>query len=399
MAGMLRSFRATGNVLTLSCALACASAPLSLQAQKRGGGNNPAPEYPYSIEKIQTPSNSRMGRVVNLDDSGILVGWSFFAVRNPDGGWQELMIACAWDSVGGAAQILPPLSGDSRSQAFASGPFIVGRSGGTPDGNRAVWWWNTSSGFEPRDWNAQAPLDLGLILKSAEAISPDGQYIAFSAGYPGSPGHIGTHTVLARITMDSAGTPTLDNLHIVEDAYPSAIHHVNGVVRLVGAGWANSNQAFYWLTTPDLSSPCQIRSDTGNKKPLAVNGSGIIAGYRADDSPAIATLWSEAKLLEDPASWDNEAVVNLGTLGGASSSAYSINESNQVVGTATTGGKSSESRAVVFRDGIVEDLNTLAPVGKLVLRSALAINNNGQILAEAEEGRFTRHFVLLTPAP
>ena len=77
--------------------------------------------------------------------------------------------------------------------------------------------------------------------------------------------------------------------------------------------------------------------------------------------------------------WKNGTVRDLGTLAGdTSSSASAINNRGLIVGY-------SNSRAVVWRDGTVTDLNSLLPANSgWELVSAKAINNRGEIVGYGE---------------
>jgi probable HAF family extracellular repeat protein len=109
----------------------------------------------------------------------------------------------------------------------------------------------------------------------------------------------------------------------------------------------------------------------------AVNDSGAMVGsFWAPNSQGGATV--HAFLYQDG------HMVDLGALLGTSSSvALGINSLNQVVGTYTSAPDSN--RAFLYQNGTMSDLNTLIPVSAgLSLTQAVAINNNGQILAEGD---------------
>ena len=82
-------------------------------------------------------------------------------------------------------------------------------------------------------------------------------------------------------------------------------------------------------------------------------------------------------------------MVDLGTLGGRDSKATDINESGQVVGSASLADKSRH--AFVYRGGKLDDLGTL-PGG--TFSAAYAINNNGLIAGAAETSTHLVHAVI-----
>lgn len=69
-------------------------------------------------------------------------------------------------------------------------------------------------------------------------------------------------------------------------------------------------------------------------------------------------------------------MTDLGTLGGAYSSATSINDNGQIVGQSTTASDAGNPRAFLYSGGRMTDLGTLGGI----YSSANAINNSGQIV-------------------
>lgn len=80
----------------------------------------------------------------------------------------------------------------------------------------------------------------------------------------------------------------------------------------------------------------------------------------------------------------NGVVTNLGTLGGTTSGADGLNDLNEVVGWAATGGRSSTSHAYVWRNGVMQDLHAATPSrGDFKeLTIARRITNSGRIAGE-----------------
>jgi probable HAF family extracellular repeat protein len=148
--------------------------------------------------------------------------------------------------------------------------------------------------------------------------------------------------------------------------------------------------------------------------PRAINADGQIAGYSGDGTTgrSRAVLVSSGGIVDLGASGDSKAtalnnrgdavgyaywpyaywprqallftggqVVLLPSLGGESA-AYGINDANQIVGESQT---SSETRAFLHMNGETTDLNELVVSGLAgtILRSAVAINASGQIVANS----------------
>jgi probable HAF family extracellular repeat protein len=168
---------------------------------------------------------------------------------------------------------------------------------------------------------------------------------------------------------------------------------------------------------PDLAGPATTCCNGPDSRPVAINNNNQIAGDSADNNTNThAVIWS------------NGTLTDLGTLGGLTSFAYGINNLGQVVGTSMitnstagaflySGGKmtdlgqfgqdtqpaaindhdvivgGSSVGAWVWRNGVFQNLNNLTPPGSaVVLNTATAINNNGQIVAIGNGDTF-----LLTP--
>jgi len=95
--------------------------------------------------------------------------------------------------------------------------------------------------------------------------------------------------------------------------------------------------------------------------------------------------------------WDGGACTDLGTLGGAYSRGYSINEAGQIVGDSTTWG--GEEHAFLRQNGVTCDLNNLVPAEfDWVLYRAQDINDSGEILVKGTREGEVAAF-LLTPVP
>jgi len=119
----------------------------------------------------------------------------------------------------------------------------------------------------------------------------------------------------------------------------------------------------------------------------AVNNKGDIIGHSA----------SGAFLL------NGDGLVSLNNILGNSYYALSLNDSDQVVGWSHDSGAASDQHqntGWLYDDGATINLNTVIPTGTgLWIDQAEAINNNGQILAIADDGHNNDYELLLTPVP
>jgi probable HAF family extracellular repeat protein len=103
-----------------------------------------------------------------------------------------------------------------------------------------------------------------------------------------------------------------------------------------------------------------------------------------------------------PNSAINPATDDLGTLDGYPDSyARDINDSGQVVGYATMmQPDESCTRAFLYTDGVMTDLNDLIPTGSgWELQEADDINDCGQIVGRGVNANGDTHAFLLTPVP
>jgi len=92
--------------------------------------------------------------------------------------------------------------------------------------------------------------------------------------------------------------------------------------------------------------------------------------------------------------WANGQTTDLGTLGGTTSAASSINDLGVVVGTSAIA--DGTGHAFVWQNGKMKDLNSLVNLSGWVLASAAAVNKDGQIVCYGIQGS-SGHAFLLTP--
>ena len=94
--------------------------------------------------------------------------------------------------------------------------------------------------------------------------------------------------------------------------------------------------------------------------------------------------------------YSNGSMIDLGTLGGASSEGRALNEGGDVVGSAENA--AGQPRAFLWRNGQMFDLNTTLPAGSpWVLESAASVSDGGQIVGYGTLNGRRRAFLLTPP--
>ena len=123
-------------------------------------------------------------------------------------------------------------------------------------------------------------------------------------------------------------------------------------------------------TMRDLGS---LIGPQGNSYGGKLNASGQVVGFSEAPNGTHAFLYSAG------------VMTDLGTLGGGLSYAYGINANSQVIGSSSAGTSDPYTRAFIYTDGAMYDLNHLviAGLGGAMLTTADAINDNGQIIAHS----------------
>jgi probable HAF family extracellular repeat protein len=136
----------------------------------------------------------------------------------------------------------------------------------------------------------------------------------------------------------------------------------------------------------------------------AMNAHGDVVGYSGTQSlsnPSDPNQVNHAFLVPF-----GGKMIDLGVLPGTTqSAALGINDQGQVVGISGTGylplgvaTNLTSSHAFLYQNGVMTDLNTLVPISGITLTAALAINNQGQILADGVDSKGDLEQFLLTPA-
>jgi probable HAF family extracellular repeat protein len=276
-------------------------------------------------------------------------------------GWLDLNIGPnqhqAFLSDGGAMSYLtPPGSYQSEAVAISEGGLVVGwrSTFGVPI---QVFTWQKAAGYQ----DVLLPIEL-----FPTAINDAGQFTGYgdSRAFFYTPG-VGLQEIGAEFGDNNAAFGINHQGHAV------------GTVTRVGV----SSNAFLFrddqITILDPNNIGGVAYD--------VNDQDQVVGT----SDGRAFFWNEGVGLLD-----------LGTLGGAGSIAYSLNEHGTAVGSANIAGPLIVDHAFIWNSEFgMRDLNSLIPPGSgWDLRIANGINNSGQIVGWGLRDTQVRGF-LLTPVP
>jgi probable HAF family extracellular repeat protein len=126
-----------------------------------------------------------------------------------------------------------------------------------------------------------------------------------------------------------------------------------------------------------------------NAAAIGINDGGNAVGFASlsGDQYVHAALWKQGTMID------------LGTVDGdPCSNAYSLNANDQVVGVSVPGCDFNQTRAVLWEDGSIADLNTLIPPDSpLYLTTPETINDRGEIAGVGLDSSGNQHAFLLIP--
>lgn len=281
------------------------------------------------------------------------------------------------------------MAGDWRTRAFITGPDGVGmRDLGSLGGdyirpvainNSGQVVGETYVGFDSRAFitgpDGRGMRDLGTPAGSssgAEDINDAGQAVGWSyfrSEYP--------FRGKAFITgPDGTGMRDL--------GYSTTARGINNAGQVVG--WTGSEVDFHaFITGPNGVGMRDLhRSSWSESFATDINNAGRVVGYYATSAgdPFDPLARTYGAFITGP---DGMGMRGLGTLGGDYTAASAINDAGQVVGTSHVVKNDYDSRRAFVTglngEGMV-NLNSLLDLPKgVILTSATAINNNGQVIA------------------
>jgi probable HAF family extracellular repeat protein len=307
------------------------------------------------------------------------------AMTNQSGGEFH---AYRYDNANGTFLDLGTLGGD-RALAFginATGQ-VVGRSLTTTEKHRAFVW--TPGGTDGVPGNPQM-IDLGTLANGdyseANAINASGQVVGYSA--------TSTNPILNRNHAFLYANGAMRDLGGMGAAFPNSFAYaINSVGNVAGEVY-NIN---FSISKGFFYDGAQLR-DIGNlggmsTSAVAINDSDHIVGW----SEVVA---GPETIVDHAFLYDGQSMRDLGTLGGNFSYALGINNLDAVVGIASVDPDDKVNHAFLYDAGMMHDLNALSDVSAAgwVLEEARAINDSGQIIGVGNKGG-QPHGFLLTPLP
>ena len=292
----------------------------------------------------------------DVNSAGQVVGYSYIA----DGSERAFL----WQSgVMTDLGTLPGYTQGSRAEGINSAGQVVGTS--------------SNGGFYVHAflWQSGTMTDLGSLLSG----NYNGAYDINDAGQiVGEASTLGDTAGYAFLRQPDG---TVINLGTLPGYVGSTAFSINSAGQVVGVAWTASHagRAFLWQggVMTDLGT---LPGYTSNSYAYDINTAGQVVGYASNASGTTrAFLWQSGS-----------GMTNLGTLGGADSAAYGINDTGQIVGSSGILGGPITHAFFRSTDGTMTDLGVLAGYTS----SAQAINNALQIVGASTSSEGPSHAFL-----
>lgn len=264
---------------------------------------------------------------------------------------------------GSAAQNLSTLGG-SAGMAF-----------GVNNAGQAVGWSNLSGNatWHATLWNnTTTATDLGTLggnNSEAFAINSAGNVVGWSHNAAGT----------SRATLWS-GSNIID-LGAVDGSTESEAYGINASNQIVGLSIIGATR---YATSWSYDGSNVSVTNLGVGEAYAINDSGTTVGVSGDSAVY----------------WNGSSMTTLSSLGGTSSNAYDINNAGLIVGNSRDA--SGDYHGVLWSSGSIFDLTALLDQSLIdagwLITDAFSINENGSILAYAEDSAGDARTVLLFSA-
>jgi probable HAF family extracellular repeat protein len=337
-----------------------------------------------------------------ISANGLIAGTSENGQTDPlfPGGFPENH-AVLWQQ--GTILDLGTLEGGYQSEANAvnSAGQVVGSALNTiPDANSMAaanfWYFDVPYGYQQRAflWDKHSGMqDLGTLSGGTDAgallINERGQVAGFSytSSAPGACGGGFALTTGAFIWDKNNGMRNLGGFGGT-CTIPTNLNNEGQIVGSSNLTGDQTSAAFLW----ENGSIHKLRGSLGGDftGAFALNDQGQAVGFGSlrGDGTFHATLWESVKRITD-----------LGVVGAdACSYSAAINDKMQVVGVSSPGCDFDISRAFLWEDGSIFDLNSLVPpASALYLQLTNAINDSGEIAGTGVDANGNEHAFLLIP--
>jgi len=348
----------------------------------------------YQLKVVNPPPGWSITPVFpKLGDLGHVAGLCYAKIGK---GKNQTIVnqAFLWDDDGITIYELPALSGEPYGLplAMSDAGVVVGYSGD----NAILWMKGVDGSYDVIDLNELLPLDFGWHLGRANAISPDGRFVAVSATRP-------EESLNGKVLLEIDSSGSLVSAALVGYGVGNqwtgivgigALRVDDGVLKMtgnVGTGyaylWAGPASPFVFESGAFFNlHPANLPSGTHG---VAINAFNQVAG----EYSSRAVYWDEYGQMADL--FNGQELIEARTFG--------INEDGFVVGSVLGSPAPNQSRHFAFRwhptTGPEYLTNLKSPSdtsGVTALDYAVGINNAGQILATGATKRQSV-WVLMNP--